>query len=251
MGEITELLQYNLTLKEPYFETVQIACITPKKTSEAIHFLAEKYPLSNYNLCHLKRAKKSQCKSHIQILIAPVEDIEELSDLDPFIHPCENCPTFSLAKVPKIPPYTKSQLATWSLYWNCCMVQPSVIPYSHTSEETTKIQSIIQKIPPGHASLYNFKLDFLRSPQGCGTQIWQHPVFQAIQDYQVRDDEYLCTETYAFAYEEPCIMCAMALVHSRIIRLYFSKASEDGAFSKWKLHERSVNYMYRVFQISV
>ena len=69
----------------------------------------------------------------------------------------------------------------------------------------------------------------------------EHEVMQAINLFQVGADQYLCTDAIAIYFHEPCIMCAMALVHSRVQRVYYLQKSEKGAFTFWKLHERSVN----------
>ena len=74
---------------------------------------------------------------------------------------------------------------------------------------------------------------------------------QAINLFQVGADQYLCTDAIAICFHEPCIMCAMALVHSRVQRVYYLQKSEKGAFTFWKLHERSVNYMYRIFHLQI
>jgi tRNA-specific adenosine deaminase 3 len=43
---------------------------------------------------------------------------------------------------------------------------------------------------------------------------------------------------YLFTDIEPCFMCAMALVHSRISRLYFKRENViDGAIVEVKLHQ--------------
>ena len=66
-----ELLSHNLILQEPYTIEVQLICVQPSRGSEVIKYLCEKYPLSKYNLSHLKRAQKPACKTHIDIIIAP------------------------------------------------------------------------------------------------------------------------------------------------------------------------------------
>ena len=44
----------------------------------------------------------------------------------------------------------------------------------------------------------------------------EHEVMQAINLFQVGADQDLRTGTFAIYFHEPCIMCTMALVYSRV-----------------------------------
>ncbi|KAJ3592169.1 hypothetical protein NHX12_007297 [Muraenolepis orangiensis] len=61
---------------------------------------------------------------------------------------------------------------------------------------------------------------------------------------------YICTGYDLYVTREPCVMCAMALVHSRIGRVFYGTASNDGALgTKYKLHaQRDLNHRFEVFQ---
>ena len=69
------------------------------------------------------------------------------------------------------------------------------------------------------------------------------------------DDEsnkqYYCEGLYVITKEEPCMMCAMALIHNRISRLYFCDVNEkEGALvSKYSLDNYKLNHHYLIFQI--
>lgn len=63
---------------------------------------------------------------------------------------------------------------------------------------------------------------------------------------------YLCTGYDCFLAREPCIMCSMAMVHSRLARVVYCQADKQyGALGgKLRLHaQRSLNHHYLVYQM--
>ncbi|KAH8254345.1 hypothetical protein KR032_009650 [Drosophila birchii] len=63
---------------------------------------------------------------------------------------------------------------------------------------------------------------------------------------------YLCTGYDVYLLQEPCLMCSMALVHSRAKRVFFLRSSENGALAtRFQLHTvRELNHHYEVFQFT-
>ncbi|XP_013381410.1 probable inactive tRNA-specific adenosine deaminase-like protein 3 [Lingula anatina] len=61
---------------------------------------------------------------------------------------------------------------------------------------------------------------------------------------------YLCTGYDLYVTREPCVMCAMALVHSRISRVFYNTASESGALgTKYKIHvQKGLNHHFEVYK---
>nr|CAD1839807.1 unnamed protein product [Ananas comosus var. bracteatus] len=65
---------------------------------------------------------------------------------------------------------------------------------------------------------------------------------------------YLCTGFDIYLVWEPCTMCAMALVHQRIRRVFYAFPNPNGGAldSVHRLHgERSLNHHYSVFRILI
>ncbi|KAH8299664.1 hypothetical protein KR044_004313 [Drosophila immigrans] len=63
---------------------------------------------------------------------------------------------------------------------------------------------------------------------------------------------YLCTGYDIYLLREPCLMCAMALVHSRVKRIFFLEKSANGALAtSFRLQTvKELNHHYEVFQFT-
>ena len=60
---------------------------------------------------------------------------------------------------------------------------------------------------------------------------------------------YLCSGWDVYVTREPCVLCAMALLHARVRRLLFGAAAAHGALAtRYGLHGRAaLNHRYRVW----
>ncbi|XP_066133131.1 probable inactive tRNA-specific adenosine deaminase-like protein 3 isoform X2 [Saccopteryx bilineata] len=81
--------------------------------------------------------------------------------------------------------------------------------------------------------------------------------FQAISVHKLGEDmdmdedglPYVCTGYDLYITREPCAMCAMALVHSRVQRVFYGAPSPDGALgTRFRIHARpDLNHRFQVF----
>lgn len=99
----------------------------------------------------------------------------------------------------------------------------------------------------------NVCIDLVARSQGGGCYSFdRYPgcSFQKLPDAEASPQPYICTGYDLYVTREPCVMCAMALVHSRIGRVFYGTASADGAFgSKYKIHsQKDLNHRFEVYK---
>uniref|UniRef100_A0A3Q3IN06 CMP/dCMP-type deaminase domain-containing protein n=1 Tax=Monopterus albus TaxID=43700 RepID=A0A3Q3IN06_MONAL len=74
--------------------------------------------------------------------------------------------------------------------------------------------------------------------------------FPNVPDAEASFQPYICTGYDLYVTREPCVMCAMALVHSRIGRVFYGTTSADGALgTKFKIHtQKDLNHHFEVYR---
>lgn len=76
-----------------------------------------------------------------------------------------------------------------------------------------------------------------------------HAVFDAVRYVSKLKRQYLCTGFTAYLYTEPCVSCAIALVHGRIKTVFcYKKKILEGSFSNLRInYNKSLNHRYDVY----
>ncbi|CAG9326964.1 unnamed protein product [Blepharisma stoltei] len=244
-----EYLPY-CTSTKPTNTLCKILIIDAQKGTETIKMMGKKFPLEQYSLNHLKRAKKHTCGHQLELVIGPSNLItdEEAEELKTLGDGCNDCDRIIEKEVPQFPAYTREQLKIWNSFWPISYKEPSILPIIQIKEEMKKIFEIMKSLDHDSAAIYNPKTEEICYGKK-GDLPLQHPIMDAINNFPISDNQYYCNDHYLITKVEPCLMCGMALVHSRFERVYFMEKMEDGAYSYWRLHEKPLNYMYRVLRI--
>ncbi|GIY07166.1 hypothetical protein CDAR_393372 [Caerostris darwini] len=209
-----------------------------------------KYPVLTH--CQYKEAKEywpvqfREDKSIEKVLSDNLFDVEEKKKIIEFIKLSLNIAQFGDVEV------------------GCVIVDPvtsDIIATAHDRRESHPIQ---------HAVMV--AVDLVARSQGRGS--WDikskhvhHKPFSKEMDSKIDEIKklnpgkdakkmclpYLCTGYDAYISREPCIMCCMALVHSRIRRVFYVHKSSRGALeSHCKLHlQESLNHHYEVFRVEL
>lgn len=95
-------------------------------------------------------------------------------------------------------------------------------------------------------------IDLVARSQGGGCHCFDRYPFCrfAPLDSDAAAQAYICTGYDLYVTREPCVMCAMALVHSRIGRVFYGAVSSDGALgTKFKIHsQKDLNHRFEVYK---
>ncbi|KAM6168391.1 putative inactive tRNA-specific adenosine deaminase-like protein 3 [Erethizon dorsatum] len=86
--------------------------------------------------------------------------------------------------------------------------------------------------------------------QAAAPQARAGTVHKLEEDEDEDGQPYVCTGYDLYVTREPCAMCAMALVHSRIRRVFYGATSPDGALgTRFRVHARpDLNHRFQVFR---
>ncbi|XP_015784386.1 probable inactive tRNA-specific adenosine deaminase-like protein 3 [Tetranychus urticae] len=281
---------------------VLVATLKDKKAiSPAIRSLAKLFPISK-DLIHLKRVKIDKEADKIEIIICKVDGVDidqiklKLSDVLEYS-------SVKITAVPSNAPLNRWQFEKSSRLWPTNFFENKEITHrldgtcldstdrlfiyqtmkdlvNRTKENvdrtygaivTSNFQVLVisgDKIndhPLRHCSMN--LIDLMASTQGGGVWYNQGKLDEnsSLLSTESDPDAYLCTGHDVYLTKEPCIMCSMGLLHSRIRRIFFLDQSmntldmplqkgcpDDFALSKMKLHTNSdINHRFDVWRVKL
>ena len=155
-------------------------------------------------------------------------------------------------QVPAFAPCTPAQLEAAARVWPCHM--------AYRKEESVDFQAAGSKMDAitndadcigdagcaGVCAIYDG--DACLGVYSDHERILGHGILDAVSAVSKSRRGYLCTGYDAFLYREPCLSCAMALVHGRIKRVFCLQKRKDGAYSGSRFnYHRALNHRYNVY----
>lgn len=236
-------------------------CVPPCKISATLQIINKHFPVdSSYNF--LKKIRNG-C-----ILIAPVN--ENLSErLDALIVTLGSSGILAhemhvtKTPVPKYPVLTHAQYSKANKIWPIRVTTPLVDELHEpdaiaTQKICNRLNSLIERqsshnagkcmfVSPNDDQVYAGLSDIDHAPL-------RHAVFDACGELGKTSD-YLATGFKVFALGEPCLMCSMALLHSRVAEVYFVHQKGEtkkfhGLGGTLSVHCNSkLNHRFRVFRV--
>lgn len=185
--------------------------------------------------------------------------------------------SFATVAVSKFPPLTPTQLSDWRELWPLSWRVPQQRRVEMSSAEVQACEKVMDSMLDSAALMAtspNLPVTAIAWNPATRTEVARasdhrnssgHPLKHAIMElvaavaaYEVMrrhedptsEAQYLCSNLYVFVTHEPCTMCCMALLHSRVAKVFYAqKMSLTGGFeSSYGIHWRSeLNHRFVVF----
>lgn len=268
--------------EKPPMITVWVCDIDPRSTKDMLNIIEDYTDSEMWNLKHLKRFKKIEAESCTR-LATVVCSCESLHDENILIERLKlicggRVSNLNLRKVevPAELPNTKELSMHWgSLYWPLNWKgnpshQTLLNANFNLVEESRIIQMLFDFENSSMSSCIIVKADeksnALSVVSSCHDDRDRHPLrhatMVAVEEIAAIEksrrtgliskapSNYLCNDLIVYTTHEPCAMCAMALVHSRIKRLCYVFPHPKGAIESTHFigDRRDLNWTFEIWR---
>lgn len=229
--------------------------IPPKLTANLLRFAASHLPCLE-GIEHVKRVKKDLQTGQLQVVLAQCQSITK-SELEQIIatHWDNGELEIQVDRVPGTVPRTPKQLSECTQLWPVSY-RPSLLPQMSEIAVDSSDRKYIEEC------LETLDTVLVADPKSRNVRVNYHPIASknpldhsvmccvAQVACQNKDTMYLCENLDVFVGFEPCVMCTMALVHSRIGRLFIrSQKRPAGGITRYHLHSRrALNHRFAAYR---
>lgn len=256
---------------------VLVATVPPREVSGIMAILVKRLPLTT-RLGHLKRVRRNRATNSIEILVGPGDDSSVLEAMTEA--PLDGLDV-SRVDVPRDEPLCHEEMDAYGKFWpvifkpSAKMAAPEV-----SEEEAVAILHFLRQaatltkssnsayacgailVHPESKAVVAKAVDASDRSSLHPSKVLRHAVMECIsaaaipqtgenahtQSTAASLDLYLCTGLDLYISREPCVMCAMALVHSRIRRVFYGQPIGEkavGGLSNARIHvEPRLNHRY-------
>ena len=234
-------------------EFLALSNVEPKNIERTMQYIQSVFPLREYP--HLKRISRNG-----EILICPrtdfVDDAKIITDLA-----SRNLLTgeekIEPVRVPEKPVLTSQQYSVANQLWPIRLLMPLVDTEKELVDEEVEAR-FSQLLKSGQDCMFvgtDGNIVFGKCADRASVKHYKHAIFNASAAVG-KESEYLATDYEVFCVSEPCIMCSMALLHSRVSKVYYA-VSERAERSLWgglgsvlSIHaNKQLNHRFQVFRL--
>lgn len=151
--------------------------------------------------------------------------------------------------VPKHKPLTDEQFKLSNSIWPCYyQIVNEKLPYF--DPDIANRLKFLDGICSGHA-IFVDKLRNIVYEKFDNNTMFGHAIFTGIEKISRKTEGYLCNKLDLYIASEPCISCAVALIHARIDNVFVLKCRNKGVYTDLKLnYTKNVNHKYNAYQIN-